>query len=85
LFREQFFTERFYHRVMAWGYVKVSKTLYHVNERKVIDGLVNATYYIANLVGSSIKPLQDGRVNHYAFAMYIGLGLILFLILTLGR
>ncbi|MFN3814510.1 MAG: NADH-quinone oxidoreductase subunit L, partial [Aquificaceae bacterium] len=25
LFREQFFTERFYHRVMAWGYVKVSK------------------------------------------------------------
>jgi NADH-quinone oxidoreductase subunit L len=44
LFREQFFTEKFYHNVLARGYLKLSRRTYLLGDRTVIDGTINATY-----------------------------------------
>jgi len=44
LFREQFYTERIYHRVIAWGYVLGSKVLYRAGDRFLIDGTINLSY-----------------------------------------
>ncbi len=41
LFREQFFTERFYHKVIAWGYMKASRWFYILGDRFTIDGFIN--------------------------------------------
>ena len=43
-FKEQFFTERFYHRGLARGYMLFSKTAYYVGDRFLIDGFINTAY-----------------------------------------
>ncbi len=43
-FREQFFTEKLYHKVLAWGYLRSSRFAYNLGDRTVIDGTINLTY-----------------------------------------
>ena len=38
-FKEQFFTERLYHKVLAYGYLFYSRVLYATAERQLIDGV----------------------------------------------
>ncbi|MCS7171373.1 MAG: NADH-quinone oxidoreductase subunit L [Aquificaceae bacterium] len=40
-FREQFFTERLYHRVVAGGYMSLSRVLFLAGDRALIDGIIN--------------------------------------------
>ncbi|MFN3471517.1 MAG: NADH-quinone oxidoreductase subunit L [Aquificaceae bacterium] len=40
-FREQFFTERFYHKVIAGGYMSLSRSLFSLGDRFLIDGFLN--------------------------------------------
>ncbi|MCS6999091.1 MAG: NADH-quinone oxidoreductase subunit L, partial [Aquificaceae bacterium] len=40
-FREQFFTEKLYHNVLAGGYMGFSRALFLLGDRVLIDGLVN--------------------------------------------
>ena len=44
LFREQFFTERFYHSFVAKGYLLLSKGAFQVGDRRIIDGFINFSY-----------------------------------------
>ncbi len=82
-FREQFFTERFYHKILAWGYLSYSKILYTVGERQLIDGVVNGVAYITQSVGQGIRFLQGGKLNWYAVALSAGFGLLVVLMLAL--
>ncbi|MEJ7620172.1 MAG: NADH-quinone oxidoreductase subunit L, partial [Aquificaceae bacterium] len=78
-FKEQFFTERFYHKVLAGGYLFYSKILYMTAERQLIDGLVNATYPVARGAGSVLRLLQAGKLNLYALFMAFGFLALLFI------
>ncbi|MCS6958334.1 MAG: NADH-quinone oxidoreductase subunit L, partial [Aquificaceae bacterium] len=40
-FKEQFFTEKLYHRGIAKGYMSFSKALFLVGDRVLIDGFIN--------------------------------------------
>ncbi|MFN4013646.1 MAG: NADH-quinone oxidoreductase subunit L, partial [Aquificaceae bacterium] len=80
-FREQFFTERFYHKVLAGGYLFYSKVLYATAERQLIDGLVNSTYTLARGFGGLLKALQGGRINLYI--LFLSLGFLVLLALTI--
>ncbi|RMH80848.1 MAG: NADH-quinone oxidoreductase subunit L, partial [Acidobacteria bacterium] len=80
-FKEQFFTERLYHRVLAGGYMLYSRVLYTVAERQFIDGVVNATYPAVRNLGEVFKLVQPGRINLYA--LFLSVGLFILLILTL--
>jgi len=81
-FREQFFTEKLYHKVLAWGYLSYSKILYSVGERQLIDGVVNGVAYITQSVGQGIRFLQGGKLNWYVVSLVAGLGVLI--ALTLG-
>jgi len=72
LFREQFYTERIYHRVIAWGYLSYSKILYGVGERQFIDGIVNGIATVTQSVGQGLRLLQAGRLNWYALGLGTG-------------
>jgi len=45
-FREQFYTERLYHKVFAKGYLMVSKGLYYVGDRLTVDGFINLLSFL---------------------------------------
>ena len=76
-FKEQFFTEKLYHKVLAGGYLFYSKVLYSTTERQLVDGIVNATYTIANGVGNLVRSLHTGKVNHYLWLALLGFSLML--------
>ncbi|MFN0238954.1 MAG: NADH-quinone oxidoreductase subunit L [Aquificaceae bacterium] len=80
-FKEQFFTERLYHRVLAGGYLFYSKILYMTAERQLIDGLVNATYPAVRSAGGFMKALQAGKLNLYT--LFIAAGFLLLLFITI--
>ncbi|MCX8164912.1 MAG: NADH-quinone oxidoreductase subunit L, partial [Aquificaceae bacterium] len=80
-FREQFFTERLYHRVVAGGYLFYSKILYMTSERQLIDGFVNSTYTAVRSLGGLFKTVQTGKLNFYN--LLISAGLLLLLALTI--
>jgi NADH-quinone oxidoreductase subunit L len=83
-FREQFFTERLYHKILAGGYMLYSKVLYTTFERQFIDGLVNGSYVVSSALGSLFKGLQQGRVNLYVLFLLMGFSLLV-LITFFGR
>ncbi|SNZ12875.1 hypothetical protein SAMN06265353_0539, partial [Hydrogenobacter hydrogenophilus] len=80
-FREQFYTERLYHKVLAKGYLMVSKVVYLFMERQFIDNTVNNTYYSAQFFGSLLTPLQSGKINYYSLFIYAGFTVILLLLI----
>ncbi|MDQ7082009.1 MAG: hypothetical protein Q9N34_02735 [Aquificota bacterium] len=82
-FREQFFTEKLYHKVLAWGYLSYSRILYSVGERQLIDGIVNGVAYITQSVGRGMRFLQGGKLNWYAVSLTAGFGVLVVLILGL--
>ncbi|WP_333784665.1 NADH-quinone oxidoreductase subunit L [Thermocrinis sp.] len=45
-FKEQFFTEKLYHKILAGGYMKASKALFTAGDRFIIDGFINLTNFI---------------------------------------
>jgi len=75
-FKEQFFTERLYHNIIAASYLMYSKTLYVTFERLFIDGIVNSTYKITEGLGNLLKLLQAGKINWYVAWISIGLTLV---------
>ncbi len=80
-FKEQFFTERLYHRVLAGGYLFYSKILYMTSERQLIDGLVNVTYPAVRGAGGVLRLLQAGKLNLYA--LFVAFGFSLLLLITI--
>ncbi|RMH07963.1 MAG: NADH-quinone oxidoreductase subunit L, partial [Aquificota bacterium] len=45
-FKEQFFTERFYHKVLAGGYMSLSRGLFLLGDRVLIDGFINLLNFV---------------------------------------
>ncbi|MFN3599175.1 MAG: NADH-quinone oxidoreductase subunit L, partial [Aquificaceae bacterium] len=76
-FKEQFFTERLYHKVLAAGYLFYSRILYATAERQLIDGAVNSTYTLLRGFGGFLRVLQRGRINLYILFLFVGFLLLL--------
>ncbi len=74
----KYWFDEFNQRVFAAGGRSVGQLLWRVGDVRLIDGwLVNGT---ANSVGRAarvVRHLQSGMLYHYAFAMIIGLALLL--------
>jgi NADH-quinone oxidoreductase subunit L len=70
--------DSFNERVFAAGSVFIGNKLWQIGDVKIIDGaMVNGT---ANLIGKFsgvVRKLQTGLIYHYAFAMIIGVFLML--------
>ncbi len=71
-----------YNVVFARGTREVGGALWKFGDATLIDGwLVNGTARIVGWVSSAVRHIQTGYVYHYAFAMIIGLFLLLTLFL----
>ncbi len=81
--KEQFFTEKLYHRVLAVGYLKGSKIVHTVGEKHIVDGFVNLLATAVQNVGKNLRFAQPGKLNWYAFGMVGGLSFLVVLLFVL--
>jgi NADH-quinone oxidoreductase subunit L len=74
--------DEFYQAVFAGGARRVGGLLWRIGDVKIIDGLaVNGTARAIGWLSSVVRYVQTGFIYHYAFAMIIGLFLLITLFL----
>jgi NADH-quinone oxidoreductase subunit L len=74
--------DEFYERVIARGVRRIGLLFWQIGDAKVIDGwMVNGTARIVGWFSGIVRHIQTGYVYHYAFAMIIGLFLLMTLFL----
>lgn len=70
--------DEFYQFVFAGGTRRLGNLLWRVGDVRLIDGLaVNGTARVVGWVSGVVRRIQSGYVFHYAFAMIIGLFLLM--------
>lgn len=81
----KYYFDAFNERVLARGSVGLGQGLWRFGDVKLIDGaLVNGTARLVSWTAAVVRHLQSGYLYHYAFAMSIGLALVLGWILLRG-
>ena len=70
--------DRFNEIVFAGGARKIGNLLWSIGDVRIIDGLfVNGSARVVGLVSAAVRQIQSGYLYHYAFAMIIGLFLLM--------
>jgi len=70
----KYYADKFNEVVFAGGSISIGKLLWKVGDMKLIDGLVvNGSAKSVGYISSVIRHIQTGYLYHYAFAMIIGL------------
>lgn len=78
LLDNKYYFDKIYNAVFASGARLVGGLLWKIGDVKLIDGLaVNGTARVIGWVSSVVRYVQTGYVYHYAFAMIIGLFLMI--------
>ena len=73
LLENKYYLDWFNENVLARGTRALGTGLWKVGDEKVIDGaLVNGSWKVVGWVSSIVRRLQSGYIYHYAFAMIIG-------------
>jgi len=74
----KFYFDEFYAFVIAGGIRRLGKLLWQVGDVTIIDGgLVNGSASAVGWFSRILRRSQSGYLYHYAFAMIIGLCLLL--------
>jgi NADH-quinone oxidoreductase subunit L len=70
----KYYADKFNEVVFGAGSVGLGKALWKFGDVKLIDGLiVNGSAKAVGYVSSVVRHIQTGYLYHYAFAMIIGL------------
>jgi len=70
--------DEFYQKAFAGGARKLGGLLWRIGDVKIIDGLaVNGTARLIGWISAIVRRVQSGYVYHYAFAMILGLFLLM--------
>lgn len=70
--------DSFNERVFAAGSIFIGNKLWQIGDVKIIDGaMVNGTANLIGKLSDVVRKLQTGLIYHYAFAMIIGVFLML--------
>ncbi len=78
LLDNKYYMDRFNEIVFALGSLSLGKLLWNVGDRKIIDGgLVNGSARLVGWFSSVTRQLQTGFLYHYAFAMIVGVGVLM--------
>jgi NADH-quinone oxidoreductase subunit L len=74
----KYWVDDVYFALFARGGVLLGRGFWKVGERGVIDGaMVNGSVGVVHRIAASMRRLQSGYLYHYAFAMILGLILLL--------
>jgi len=78
LLLNKYYFDAFNERVLAHGSVGLGRSLWKFGDVAVIDGLlVNGTARLVGWASTLVRQVQTGYLYHYAFAMSIGLAIVL--------
>jgi NADH-quinone oxidoreductase subunit L len=78
LLLRKYFVDEFNDYVFAGGVRAIGRRLWKIGDVKLIDGLaVNGTARVIGWMSSVMRHIQSGYVYHYAFAMILGLFLLI--------
>jgi NADH-quinone oxidoreductase subunit L len=78
----KYYADAFNDFVFAGGARRIGRALWQGGDVRVIDGLmVNGTARVVGWVSAMVRHVQSGYIYHYAFAMIIGLFLLMTLFL----
>ena len=78
LLLRKYFVDEFNEFVFAGGARAIGRLFWKIGDVKLIDGLaVNGTARVIGWVSTVIRHIQSGYVYHYAFAMILGLFLLI--------
>ncbi len=70
----KYFADKFNEIVFAGGSLAIGKFFWKIGDEKLIDGLIiNGSAKTVGYISSVIRHIQTGYLYHYAFAMIIGL------------
>jgi len=74
----KYYFDEFNQKVLAQGSVGLGNAFWRIGDVAIIDGgLVNGTARLIGWVSQITRQLQSGYLYHYAFAMIIGLAVLL--------
>ncbi len=78
LLLNKYYVDEFNDRVFAAGARKLGRLCWRIGDVLLIDGLaVNGTARVVGWASTIIRQIQSGYVYHYAFAMILGLFLLI--------
>jgi NADH-quinone oxidoreductase subunit L len=84
LLENKYYMDRINEVVFAGGARLLGRGLWKGGDQALIDGLaVNGSARLVGWVAGVSRLLQSGYIYHYAFAMLVGIALVLFFFLTL--
>jgi len=84
LLENKYYLDRINEIVFAGGARLLGRGLWKGGDLALIDGLaVNGSAKLVGWLAAVIRRLQSGYIYHYAFAMLVGVGVVLFFFLTL--
>ncbi len=74
----KYWVDNIYFAVFARGGVKMGRGFWKVADAGLIDGvMVNGSVSVVHRIAATVRRLQSGYLYHYAFAMILGLILLL--------
>jgi NADH-quinone oxidoreductase subunit L len=82
LLDNKYYMDIFNEVVIARGARLIGQGLWKGGDVAVIDGAVNGSARLVGWIAGVVRRLQSGYIYHYAFAMLVGLGVVLFAFLT---
>lgn len=78
LFDNKYYLDDLNEKILAKGTRSVGQFFWKTGDEKIIDGaLVNGSAKAVGYLATVVRKLQTGYLYHYAFAMIIGLALVL--------
>jgi NADH-quinone oxidoreductase subunit L len=84
LLENKYYLDRINEVVFAGGARALGRGLWKGGDMALIDGLaVNGSAKLVGWLAALVRHLQSGYIYHYAFAMLVGVAVVLFFFLTL--
>jgi NADH-quinone oxidoreductase subunit L len=81
LLENKYYFDRFNEVVFAGGARLLGRFLWQIGDRTIIDGaVVNGSASMVGELAAAARTLQSGRLYHYAFAMLVGMVVLLWFI-----
>jgi NADH-quinone oxidoreductase subunit L len=78
LVRDKFRVDEFYQKTIIRGVRDVGDFVYEIIDRRIIDGLVNASWRIVGAVGSATRRLQNGDGQGYMAWFAVGAAVLVY-------
>ncbi len=73
----KYYVDEFYGYTVVKPFIKLSRIMYNIFDRVIIDGSVNLIAYITEWTGEVLKWFQTGYVRHYIVTFMFGVVIIL--------